>query len=69
MYVFREVIKRNVKTLKYAFSKLSRNYDFMDACLRIIRKGYGFICLKKLECQIWEDFSSRLSTLNALEQL
>ena len=40
----------------------------MDARLRIIVKGYGFIDLKKLECQIREDFSSRISTLNALEQ-
>lgn len=59
MHVLEEVIRMNMKPLKYAFSKLWRSYHFMDANLRIIRKGYGFIDLKKLECQIWEDFSSR----------
>lgn len=65
MHVFEEVIRMNMKPLKYAFSKLWKIYHFMDACLWIIHKGYGFISLKKLECQIWEDSSSRLSTLNA----
>lgn len=52
MHVFEEVIRMNMKPLKYAFAKLWKNYQFMDACLRIIRKGYGFIDLKKLDCQI-----------------
>lgn len=62
--------KRNMMLLKYAFSKPWRIYHLMEAwSLRIIPKGYGFTYLKKLECEIWEDFSSRVSTLNALEEL
>ena len=63
---FEEVVKRNMMPLRYAFSKIWRNYYFTDACLRIIHKGYGLTNLKNLECQIWEEFSSRLSTLNGL---